>query len=172
MCILRESQSLWMHDEAIADLHLGGFRLRRTASTRPLFGRADRFHTIVERMRAPGTRRAAPPSLPPAFIVTDGRLRVRRPGTPSGFHALDVLGDTRGLFGLRRDVGPSCLLGSLAGVHNEKPEFFHRETPVSVFYCHRTDDTVSMPASRRLLARPTRFFKQEGQWAVLLAPHL
>jgi len=172
VCILRESQSLWRHDEAIADRRLGGCSLRWTASTRPLFGRADRFHTIVERMRAPGTRRAAPPSLPPAFIVTDGRRRVRRTGKPSGCHALDVLGDTRGLFGWRRDGGPSCVLGSRAGVHNEKPEFFHRETPVSVFYCHRTDDTGPMPASRSLLARPTRFFQQEGQWAVLLAPHL
>jgi hypothetical protein len=66
---------------------------------------------IVERMIAPGARRAAPPSLPTAFIVADGCLGVGCTGKPAGFHTLDVLGDTLGLFGLGGGIRRGCLLG-------------------------------------------------------------
>ena len=160
MRVLGGDQRLWVHDQTIADLDLGCLGLRRTASTRPLFGGADRFHTIVERMIAPEARRAAPPSLPTAFIVGDGRLGVGRTGKPAGFHALDVLGDALGLFGLGGGVGRGRLLGQLAGVHDEKTELFHGESPVSVFHFHLADDTVPMPAAWRLLPGPARFFEQ------------
>ena len=111
MRVFRGEQGLWAHDQAIADLHLGGLGLRRTATPRPLFGSTDGFHMIVEHMIAPGARRATPPSLPPALIVADGCLGVSRTGKPAGFHALDVLGDTLGLFGLGGGIRRGRLLG-------------------------------------------------------------
>ena len=66
---------------------------------------------IVEHMRAPGARCAAPPSLAAAFVVADGRFGVGCTGKPAGFHALDVLGDTLGLFGLGGGIRRGCLLG-------------------------------------------------------------
>src|SRR5207253_9084158 len=99
------------HDLALADLDLGCRRLRRTASTRPLFGGADRVHLRGESMIAPKARLAAPPSLPSAFRVGEGCLSVGRIGKPSGFNALDGLGDAPGLFGLCGAVGRGRLLG-------------------------------------------------------------
>ena len=123
-------------------------------------------------MIAPEARLAAPPSLPPAFIVGDGRLGVGRTGKPAGFHALDVLGDALGLFGLGGGIGHGRLLGQLAGVHDEKTERFHSEPPVSIFHFHLADDTVPVPAPWGLLPCPARFFEQERQRALLLAPRL
>src|SRR5262249_10823414 len=123
------------------------------------FGGTDRVHLIVERMIAPEARLAAPPSLPPAFIVGDGRLSVGRTGKPSGFNTLDVLGDALGLFGFGGAIGRGRLLGQLAGVHDEKPEFFYSQAPIGVFHFHLADDTVPVPASRRLLACTARFFE-------------
>ncbi len=157
--VLGGDQGLCVHDQAIADLDLGCLGLRRTASTRPLFGGTDRFHTIVESMIAPKAWLAAPPSLTTAFIVGDGRLGVGRTGKPSGFNALDVLCNALGLVGLGGGVGHGRLLGQLAGVHDEKTELFQSESPVSVFHFHLADDTVPVPASRRLLACPARFFE-------------
>src|ERR687886_1607162 len=128
MRVLRGEQGLWAHDEAIAALHLGDLSLRRPASPRPLFGGADGFHLIVERMIAPEAWRAAPPSLPPAFIVAEGRLGVGCTGKPAGFHALDVLGDTLGLFGLSGGIRRGRLLGSLARVDDQKADLCHVET--------------------------------------------
>ena len=99
-----------MYGQAIADLDLGCLGLRRTASAQPLFGGGDGFYTIMECMIAPEARLATPPSLPPAFLVSDGRLGVGRTGKPSGFHALDVLGDALGLFSLRGRGGDGRLL--------------------------------------------------------------
>jgi hypothetical protein len=110
-------------------------------------------------MIAPEARRAAPPSLPSAFIVGDSRLSVGRTGKPSGFHALDVLGNALGLFGLGGAVGRGRLLGQLPGVHDEKPEVFYSKAPISVFHFHLPDDTVPVPASRRLLACTARLFE-------------
>src|SRR5262245_48771059 len=44
--------------------------------------------------------------------------------------------------------------------------------PVSVFHFHLADDTGPVPASRRLLAGAARFFEQERQRPMLLAPRL
>src|SRR5262245_66546674 len=85
MRVFRGEQGLCVHMEAIADLNLGGLGLRRPASPRPLFGGADGIHMVVERMIAPGARRAAPPSLAAAFIVADGRFGVGGTGKPAGF---------------------------------------------------------------------------------------
>src|SRR5919108_1476660 len=111
MRILAGDQGLWVHDQTIADRALGCLGLRRTAAPRPLDGGAHCFHTIVKRMVAPETRLATPPSLPPACIVTDGRLGGGGTGKPAGFHALDVLGATLGLFGLGGVVGHGRWLG-------------------------------------------------------------
>src|SRR4029434_4161873 len=46
------------------------------------------------------------------------------------------------------------------------------EAPMSELDFHMADDAVPGPAARRLLTGPARFFEQEGQWAVLLAPRL
>src|SRR5215471_649833 len=160
MRVLSGEQGLWVHPEARADLHLGGLGLRRTASPRPLFGGADCFHMIVEHMIAPEARRAAPPSLPTACIVADGRLSVGRTGKPAGFHALDVLSDTLSLFGVGGGIRRGRLLGQLARVDAQKTDLCHVETPVRVLHGHTTDDALPMPASRRLLTGPPRFFEQ------------
>src|SRR5215471_14711218 len=104
MSLVGGHQGLGGHDQTIADFDLGYLRLRRTASPRALFGRVDRFDPIVERMIAPEARRAAPPSLPTAFVVADGRLGLSRTGKPAGFHTLAVRGDALGFLGLRGAV--------------------------------------------------------------------
>jgi hypothetical protein len=125
----------------------------------------------MEGLRAPEPQLAAPPSLPTAFIVSDGRLCGGGTGKPAGFHAPDVLWDALGLFGLGSSIGYRCLLSQLAGGHNKKTDRFHSEASVSVFHFHLADDTGPVPTSRCLLAGPSRFFEQERQRAVLLAPH-
>ena len=146
-----------VHAQAIADFDLGCLSLRRTASAQPLFGGGDCFHTIVERMIAPEARRAAPPSLPPAFIVGAGRLGVGCTGKPAGFHTLDVLGDALGLFGLGGGVGDGCLMSQLAGVDAEQAEFFYSELPVSVCHFHWADDAAPVPTPWELLPGPAGF---------------
>ena len=89
-----------------------------------------------------------------------------------GFHAPDVLCNALGLFGLGSGIGYRRLLGQLAGVHDEKTDRFQSAAAVSVFHFHLADDTGPVPTSRRLLAGPARFFEQERQRAVLLAPCL
>jgi hypothetical protein len=122
-------------------------------------------------MRAPQARLAAPSTLPLPFIVSDGRLGIRRTGKPAGFHALDVLGNALSLLSLGGGVGTGCLLSSLAGVHDEKTERFDREPSISVFHWHGANDTRPVPVSRWLLTRTARFCEQERQRTVLLAPH-
>jgi hypothetical protein len=103
-----------VHGEAIADRDLGPLGLRRTAAPGPFLGDTDRFSTIVEGVITPGVRRAAPPSLPTAFIVGDGRLRVGGTGKPSRFHVPDVLCDTLGFLRLGGSIRHSRLVGQLA----------------------------------------------------------
>jgi hypothetical protein len=168
--VLGGAQGLCVHDQPITHLDLGGLGLRRTASTRPLGGSADRHHALVERRRAPQARLTAPSALPPTCIVRDGRLGVSRTGQPAGCHALAVLGNALSRFGLGGGVGTGCLLSSVAGVHDEHTERFDREPSSSVFHFHGANDTSSVPVSRRLLTRTARFFAQEGHRTVLLAP--
>src|SRR5262249_56828640 len=92
--VFRGEQGLWVPMEARADRHLGGLGLRRPASPRPLFRGADGCYMRVEPLRAPGARRAAPPSLPTACIVAEGRLGGGRTGPPAGFPPLAVLRGT------------------------------------------------------------------------------
>ena len=112
MRVFRGEQGFWAHDQAIADLNLGGLGLRRPAAPRPLFGGADGFHMIVEHMRAPA-RCAAPPSLAAAFVVADGRFGVGCTGKPAGFHALDARRHARPLWLGRRHT--PWLLAGLTG---------------------------------------------------------
>ena len=169
---LRGDHGLWAHAEAIADLDLGGLGLRRPAAPCPLFGAADCFHMIVENMIAPEARRAAPPPLAPPFVLGNGCLRISGTGKPARFNARDVFCNTLGLFGLGGGIGRRCLLGQLAGVHDEKTEGCLSQASVSLFHCHPADDTASVPAARGLLACPARLFEQQGHGAMLLAPCL
>jgi hypothetical protein len=113
----------------------------------------------AENLRAPGARRAAPPSLPTAFIGTEGRLGGGGTGKPAGFHALDGLGDPRGLLALGGGIRRGRLLGSLARVDDQQTSLCHVETPVRVLHGHATDDAVPMPAAPRRLTGPLRFFE-------------
>ena len=160
------------HAQPIADLDLGHLGLRRTASTRPLVGRPDGCHTIVERMIAPEPWPAATPALPPAFIVGDGRLSVGRTSTPAGFHALDRLGDALGLCGLGGAVGGGGLLGSLTGGPDEKTEVCQRESPLSGCHCYPAHDTAPLPAPCGFLSRPPGLFESQRPGALRLAPRL
>lgn len=134
------------------DRDLGGLAWRWTASTRPLWGSPDRHPLIVERRRAPRAGRTAPPPRPTACIGIDGG--GGGPGKPAGFDALERLGDPLGLFGLGRRGDWGCLLGQLAGTHDEQPPRCHRVPPGSV--CHRdeAEDPRPVPTTRRLLPRP------------------
>jgi hypothetical protein len=153
-----------------ADLDLGHLGLRRTASARPLWGRADCGHTIVERMIAPAPWPAATPALPPAFSVGDSRLSVGRTSTPAGFHVLDGLGDARGLLGVGGAGGGGCRRGSLTGVHDETTAVFQRESPLSIVHVSPAHDTAPMPAPWGVLSRPPRRFESQRPGALLLAP--
>src|SRR5262245_16716146 len=170
--ILRRNHDLWAHAEAISGLDLRGLGLRRTAASRPLLRDIDSFDPIVQDMVTPRPRLAPTPPLATPFVLGNGGLRIGGTGKPAGFHALDVLCYTRGLFSLGGCIGHSRLRGQLAGVHDKKTEVFYRQSPVRVFHFHLADDTASVPASRRLLAGPARFFKEQGQRAMLLTPRL
>jgi hypothetical protein len=168
--VLGRDQGLWGHAQTRAALDLGGLRLRRTASTRPLLGGTARVHLLVERRRAPEARRVAPPSLPPAFLGGAGRRRVGRPGTPAGCNALAGLGDALDLCGLGGARGRGRWLGPRAGVPAEQPEGFSSPAPLGIFHVHRADDTGPVPAARRLLAGTARVCESQGQRGLLLAP--
>jgi hypothetical protein len=71
-----------------------------------------------------------------------------------------VLGEAFGLFGLGGGVGDGCLMSQLAGVYDEKTEFFHSVAPVSVFHCHWAGDTAPVPAPWGLLPCPAWLFEQ------------
>jgi len=102
----------------------------------------------VEGVITPGVRRAAPPSLPTAFIGGDGGLGVGRTGKPAGFHPPDVLGKTLGFLGLGRGIRHSALVGPLAGVDHQEAYLCQVEASVSVFHFPLADDTGPVPASR------------------------
>jgi hypothetical protein len=85
-------------------------------------------------MVPPGLRLAPTPPLSTPFVLRNRRLGVGRAGKPAGFHALDVLSNALGLFGLGGGVGGGRLLSQLAGVHDEKPELFDRASSIGL--CH------------------------------------
>src|SRR5215471_15635435 len=100
-------------------------------------------------MVTPRPWRAPTPPLAPPFVLRNSRLGVGNTGKPPRFNVSDVLCDT--LRFLKAYLG-------------------HGEAPIRVLHGHAADDTLSMPASWRLLPGPTRFFEQQGQRPVLLAP--
>jgi hypothetical protein len=111
MCVLRGEQGLWVHDQAIADLNLGGLGLRRTASPRPLLRDTDRFDLIVQHLGTPRPGLTPTPPLPTPFVLCNSGLGGGGTGKPAGCHALDVRGDTRGLLGLGGGIRRGRLLG-------------------------------------------------------------
>ena len=155
-------QSLWVHDEARAHLHLGCFGLRWTAAPRPFLRDTDRFDSRVSDMVTPRPWRAPTPPLATPVVLGDGRLRVSSPGKPSRFHGLDGLGNTRGCLGLGRAIRRRRLVGQLAGVDDQKADVRPVEAPVRVRHGHTADAAWPMPAARRLLTGPPRFFEPSG----------
>src|SRR5215831_8854315 len=115
---------------------------------------------------------APTPPLASAFVLGNGRRRIGGTGKPAGFNTRAMFCHPLGLFGLGGGVGHGCLLGQLAGVHDEKTEGRDRASPVSIFHFPLADDTASVPASRGLMPCPARFFEEQGQRALLLAPRL
>ena len=99
-------------------------------------------------------------SLAPPVVLGAGRLGVGGTGTPPRFYVLDVLGNTRGFLGLGGGIRHCRLVGQLAGVDDQKAYCRHVEAPVRVLHWHTADDALPMPAARRLLAGPPRFFEQ------------
>jgi hypothetical protein len=119
----------------------------------------DRFDLIVQHLGTPRPGLTPTPPLPTPFVLCNSGLGGGGTGNPAGFPALDVRGDTLGLFGLGGGIRRGRLLGSLARVDDEKTDLCHVETPVRVLHGHATDDALPMPASRRLLTGPSRFFE-------------
>jgi hypothetical protein len=92
-------------------------------------------------------------------VRCDGRLGVGCTGKPAGFNTVEMLGDTLGFFGLGGGIRRRCLVGQLAGVDDQKASVCHVQAPVRVLHGHAADDALPMPASRRLLSGPPRFFE-------------
>jgi len=157
--ILGWDEGLRGHDKARADRDLGRRGLRRTASTRPFFRDIDRFDPRVQDLGTPRPGLAPTPPLAPPFVLGNGRLGGGGTGKPRRFHMLDVLCDTLGFLGLRCGIRDRRLVGPRARVDDQKADLCHSEAPISVLHGHATDDTLPMPASRRLLPGPTRFFE-------------
>src|SRR5262245_2382835 len=112
--VLRRDQGLWVYDEAIANLNLRGFGLRRTASMRPFFRDADRFDPIMQDMVTPRPGLTPPPPLAPPFVLGNGRLCIGGTGKPLRFNVLAVLSDTLGFLGLGGSIRHCRLVGQLA----------------------------------------------------------
>jgi hypothetical protein len=106
------------------------------------------------------------------FVLGNRRLGIGDTRKPPSLDTLDVLCDLGSFPRLSCGTGFRSLGGQLAGVDDEKAELGHVLPPVSVFHGHAASDTLPVPAARRLLTRAARFFEQERQRAVLLAPRL
>jgi len=113
-------------------------------------------------MRAPGAWRAAPPALPPACRVPAGRLGGGGPGQPTGCHAREGRGATRGLFAWGGGRRRGRLRGALARVDDPHTERCHGETPGRGRHGPATADALPRPAARRRLTGPPRFGEPEG----------
>src|SRR5215471_13100299 len=103
---------------------------------------------------------ASTPPLATPFVLGNGGLRGGGTSKPPRFSVLDVLGNTRGFLGLGGGIRRRRLVGQLAGVDDQKAYVRHVEAPVRVLHGHTADDALPMPASRRLLTGPPRFFEQ------------
>jgi hypothetical protein len=97
-----------------------------------------------------------PPLAPPCVLCTS-RLCVGNTGKPPHFTVSDGLCDTLRFLGLGRGICHRRLVGPLARVDAQKASLGHVEAPIRVLHGHAADDTLSMPASWRLLPGPPRF---------------
>ena len=141
-----------MPHEVRAALACGHRGLGRPAAPGPFLGDADRCDPRVAGMLAPGVWLTAPPALPTPCIVGPGLLRIGSTSKPPRCHVLDLLGAALGVLGLGGGLGPCRLLGQLARVDHDKASLGHGKTPGSGLHGPAADDTVPLPASRRLLA--------------------
>ena len=71
-----------------------------------------------------------------------------------------MLCDLRSFLRLGCGIRDRRLVGQLAGVDGQKADVCHVEAPVRVLHGHAADDALPMPAARRLLTGPPRFFEQ------------
>src|SRR4029450_10912503 len=113
---------------------------------------------------------APTPTPAPPLVLCNSRLCVGNKSKPPRFKRSGVLCDTLRFLGLCGGICHRRLVGQLARVDDQKAYLGHIEAPIRVLHGHAADDTLSMPASWRLLPGPTRFFEQQGQRPVLLAP--
>src|SRR5262245_46678502 len=121
-------------------------------------------------MVTPRPWRAPTPPLATAVVLGNGRLCVSGTGKPLRFHVPDVLCDPLSFLGLSGGIRHRCLVGHLARVDDEQAEHGPLLPPIRVRHGRPAADTVPMPVSRRFLTRTARFFEQDGERTVLLAP--
>jgi len=95
---------------------------------------------------APETRLAAPPALPPACIIGDGRLGGGGAGNPAGGPALAGLGAALRLLDVGGGVGAGRVRSQRAGVYAKTPARFPSQPPGRVCHRHRAGDTLPVPA--------------------------
>jgi hypothetical protein len=121
-------------------------------------------------MVTPRPWRAPTPPLAPPVVLCQSRLGGGTTGKPPRVNVSDVLGDTLRFLGVGRGIGHRRLGGQLARVDDQQASLGHVEAPIRVLHGDAADDTLSRPASWRLLPGPPRFFEPQGQRPVLLAP--
>ena len=110
MRVLGGHQGLCVPPEARAALALGGLRLRRPASPRPLVRPTDRFALLVQGMITPRPGLAPTPPLAAAFVLGNARLRIGGTGKPPCFHVREVRGQILGFLGLGGGIRHRCLV--------------------------------------------------------------
>jgi hypothetical protein len=121
-------------------------------------------------MIPPWTWRAPAPSRAPALLLRDGGFGIRLTGKPPGLHLLDVRRDCFGFLRLRSGIGLCLLLCQLARMHHDKAEFLLGDPSCALLHLDPAEHTVSMPAARCLVLRPSRLLHEEREAGLLLAP--
>jgi hypothetical protein len=111
---------------------------------------------IADRMIPPWARRAPSPSRASPLILRDGGFGIRLTGKPPGLHLLDVRCDGFGFLRLRGGIGLRLLLRQLARMHHDKAQFLLGDPSRALLHLDPAEYTVSMPAARRLVLRPSR----------------
>ena len=126
-----------------------------------VFEDTDRIDPIVQDMVPPRPRLTSTPPCPrPSYSAMAASASAAQANRRASM--LDVLCDPLGFLGLGGGIRRRRLVGQLAGVDDQKAYVCHVEAPVRVLHGHAADDTVPMPATRRLLTSPPRFSSNKG----------